>query len=659
MWRQVMICLVLALPLQALALTFDGRLERLPLGAELSVLEDAAGTADVVEVLRRDEQFRPAGEAVFNAGYTRSAFWLRLELDYRPAASVAGQPRTWLLELAYPPLDEVELYRPAADGGYRLAAQTGDTLPLASRLVRQGNYLFPLELSPGRPVRLYLRLQSQGSIQAPLTLWSPQAYIEDQPARIYALGMIYGVLLVMLVYNLLLYLALRLRSYLYYVGYIASFGLYQVSVNGAGVRYLWPDNPWWANAATPFLIGAAILFGGQFARLFLETPQLGRRWDWLVKGLMVLGAATSVLALTTSYGLALRLATGLALLFTLVMPVVGWVAWSRGMRAARCFIIAWSAFLLGGFINTLMVLGFLPNTFFTMYASQIGSALEVGLLSLALADRIKHMRHEREQLLRASSDELAALNAELVQANRLKDEFLSTLSHELRTPMNGVLGGLELLGPDSPPAERAEYLALADGSARRMLRMVDNLLALTELRAGRMTFEPVPFSLRALLDRLRVAHGEAAREKGLRLELRIDGSIPDGLCGDADKLNQALTHLLDNAIRFTDSGEVSLRVAQARLPGTDLGLQFDVIDSGTGLAMNEALYDPFRQADASMSRRHGGLGIGLSLARQLARLQGGDISHRARSGRGSCFTLTVPVALAAERVPGEFETTNG
>ncbi len=99
----------------------------------------------------------------------------------------------------------------------------------------------------------YLRLHSQGSVQAPLALWSPEAYLEEQPTRLYVLGIIYGVLLVMLVYNLFIYLSVRDVSYLYYILYIASFGFYQVSVNGAGVAYFWPDSPWWANASTPLL----------------------------------------------------------------------------------------------------------------------------------------------------------------------------------------------------------------------------------------------------------------------------------------------------------------------------------------------------------------------------------------------------------------------
>lgn len=156
-----------------------------------------------------------------------------------------------MLEVAYPPLDSLQLYLSDGQGGYRLARDTGDTRPWASREIRQGNYLFELELQPEQPQRVYLRVESEGSIQVPLSLWSQHAYLEAQPGRIYVLGMIYGVLLAMLVYNLFIYISIRDQSYLFYILYIAAFGLYQVSVNGAGVQFLWPDRPWWANAATP------------------------------------------------------------------------------------------------------------------------------------------------------------------------------------------------------------------------------------------------------------------------------------------------------------------------------------------------------------------------------------------------------------------------
>ena len=652
--RYLLILLFAVWPLCASAVVFDEHTRMLPLGQAMQVFEDVRGDATIDEVTSSALQagFRRHDSPVLNAGYSRSVFWLRLDLEYRPQRPDGPQP--WLLELAYPPLDRLDLYLADGQGKFQLAQRTGDSLPFASRQIRHHNYLFELDLQPHQPQRVYLRLQSQGSIQAPLSLWAPTAYLEEQPARSYVLGIIYGVLLVMLIYNLFIFLSVRDASYLYYILYIASFGLYQVSVNGAGIEYFWPNNPWWANAATPFLIGSAALFGCQFARSFLHT---GAHSPWVDRTLLLLmasGAGVMILALTVSYALSLRLATYLALLFTVVVFAAGIIAWLRGMRVARYFIIAWSAFLLGGAINSLMVLGYLPNVFLTMYASQIGSALEVGLLSLALADRINAMKEERTRILQDSGHKLEVLNQQLANSNRLKDEFLASVTHELRTPMNGVIGSLELMQTLDLDAELAQYQKTAAGSARDMMRMVDDILVLSELQAGKLYPRREPFSLRGLLDGLRAQHKARAADKGLRFVLELDESLPDTLAGDAGKLAQSLGYLLDNAIKFTGRGEIRLRVGAT---ADGLLLSIEVIDTGVGFSVSQetSLYQHFHQLDGSMTREYGGLGIGLAICRQLVDLQGGSLSHESQPGQGSRFRVQVPLilpsALAAPPVP--------
>ncbi|MEG0633171.1 MAG: 7TM diverse intracellular signaling domain-containing protein, partial [Pseudomonas sp.] len=534
---------------------------------------------------------------------------------------------------------------PEGDGDYRLAGRTGDALPFASREIRQNNYLFTVDFSAGEQKTLYLRLQSEGSIQAPLTLWSSTAYLEDQPLRLYVLGLIYGVLLGMLVYNLFIYLSVRDTSYLYYILYIASFGMYQLSVNGAAVEYFWPDNPWWANAATPFLIGASALFGSLFARSFLHTALYSR---WLDRVLLVLvgtGAVVMVLSLMTSYALALRLATALALVFTVTIFVAGIKAWCCGQRVARYFIIAWSAFLIGGVINTLMVLGYLPNVFLTMYSSQIGSAIEVALLSLALADRINAMREQQAQILFDASQKLEVLNQQLAHSNQLKDEFLATLTHELRTPMNGVIGSLELMQTEPLAGDLAQYQQTAAGSARDMMRMVNGILTLTELQAGRLSVQPQVFSLRGVLDTLRQQFLGNAQSKGLAFSIDVASELPDRLDGDAGKLMQCLECLLDNAFKFTHEGAVRVRVVGLPQADGHLHLTFIVSDSGIGFAqLDEAtLYQRFFQVDGSTTREYGGLGIGLAICRQLIELLGGRLTHHSEPRKGSRFQLEVAV----------------
>lgn len=651
--RYLLIVLLGCLPLLAGAVEFDDATGRLPLGRYMQVYEDHEGSASIAQVSAGAfaKRFHAHHDEVLNAGYSTSVFWLRVDLAY--AATPSPAPRQWLLELAYPPLDNLELYLPDAQGTYRLAQRTGDALPYASRQIRQNNYLFELPLRPGQATTAYLRLQSEGSIQAPLTLWSAQAYLEDQPTRLYVLGMIYGVLLVMLVYNLFLYLSVRDVSYLYYILYIASFGLYQVSVNGAGIAYFWPDSPWWANAATPFFIGAAGLFGCQFARHFLQLGNLSRGLDRLLKGLMVGGALVMVLAVTLRYGVALRMATLLALLFTVSIFSAGLYAWWRGLRVARWFIIAWTAFLVGGLVNTLMVLGYLPNLFITMYASQLGAALEVALLSLALADRINSLREQQAQALRETGRTLEQMNLQLARSNRLKDEFLATVTHELRTPMNGVIGSLELLHTLPMSAEQAQYHRTATGSAQDMMAMVDDILILTELQAGRLRNHGMAFSLRRLLQELRAGYASQALAKGLYLSLDIPADLPDSLVGDAQKLARCLACLVDNGLKFTHQGGVTVQARGRRTGPDSLALSLTVSDSGIGFDdLDQAvLYQRFFQVDGSMTRRYGGLGIGLSICRQLSELIGATLSHESTQGLGSRFELTLPLAVAQVQAP--------
>ena len=589
------------LPALASAVEFDQDTRRLPLGRVMAVLEDPGRDASISDVLALDAagRFVDHQSDVLNAGYSRSAFWLRVDLRLRPSQS-AHRSRWWL-ELAYPPLDRLDLYLPDEQGNYRLAQQSGDALPFGLRQIRQRNHLFELHLLPEQTQRIYIRLESEGSIQAPLTLWAPAAYLEEQSAHIYILAIIYGVLLVMLVYNLFIYLSVRDRSYLYYILYIGSFGLYQVSVNGLGVQYLWPNSPWWANASTPFLIGAAGLFGSQFARSFLHTREHSLWVDRTLMVVMAIGVITMAMAFTSSYALSLRLATLLALLFILVVFLAGSLAWYRGMRVARYFMTAWTAFLVGGLINTLMVLGYLPHSFFTMYAGQIGSAVEVALLSLALADRINAMREERSRMLQETGRELERMNRELAESNRLKDQFLANVTHELRTPMHGILGSLELMQTLELKGELEQYQRIATGSAREMMRLVNDILALTELQAGRLQMRSQPFELRALTDQLFATYRARAALRGLSLELDIAGHVPDRFEGDAIRLRQSLGYLLDNAIKFTERGHVRLELSGEQMAGDLFVLEAKVIDTGIGFEapVDDSLYHYFRHLDGS------------------------------------------------------------
>ncbi|TWI54261.1 signal transduction histidine kinase [Pseudomonas duriflava] len=648
--RNWLLFILLACPLWVWAIEFDESTKHLSLGRSLQVFEDVQGTTTIADISSPalSGSFVEHRSAVFGAGYSRSAYWIRVDLTYQPKRE-SGK-RRWLLEMSYPPLDHYDIYTVDEAGRYRLAQRMGDTLPFGSRPIRHSSYLYEMTFEPGETKRLYLRVASEGSVQAPLTLWSPLAFIEDQPARTYLTGIIYGVLLVMMLYNLLIFLSVRDLSYLYHIFYVGAFALYLVSINGTGSEYLWPDSPWWANTATPFLLGLAGVFGTQFARHFLQTRQHSQHIDRCLIALIGLAGLSIVASLTCDYAVAMRLATLLALVFIFAMFTAGIRAWFDGMRVARYFIIAWTIFLLGGLANILMVSGLLPYTFLTVYASQIGSALEVALLSLALADRIHAMREERARILEDSRHALERLNEELANSNRLKDEFLATVTHELRTPMNGVIGSLELFQTQPMSPEMAKYHESAHESARTMMRMVDDILALSELRAGKQVARRMPFSLHGLCDSLNRRFTARAQAKDLAFVVEVDPLLPDTFEGDAPKLAKALSYLLDNAFKFTHCGEVVLTVKahpEASPDPQGQRLLIEVVDTGIGFTPEQSaqLYQRFHPLDGSRTRRYGGLGVGLALCRKLVLLMGGTLEHASTPGEGSRFSLAITLPL--------------
>lgn len=651
--RNLLIMLVLFLPQWVGAVEFDESTRGLTLSRGVEVFEDINGDATISDVSSpaMSDSFKPLRTESLNAGFSSSAFWLRVDLLYRPRD--ARVHRDWLLELAYPPLDYVDFYLPDVDGTQKLAWQTGDMLPFHSRQIKQNNYLFELPLLPGQSKTVYLRVKSSSSMQVPLALWSTSAYLEEQPSRLYVLGVLFGVLLVMLIYNLCIYVGVRDPSYLYYVLYIAPFALYQISLNGIGVEFLWPENPWLANLAPVFLLMLSILFACQFSRSFLQTRTIGLWLDRSLVLLMVAAGLIMALSLVPNFGLALRLSGAVVLTFTVMVFVAGITAMVHKVPIAFYFVVAWTAFLLGSSIHVAMMMGYLPHSFFTMYANQIGSALEAALLSMALAARINQSRQEHAQVMREASENLERANQQLAASNRLKDEFLASLTHELRTPMNGVIGSLELMQTVELNEELASYHQTAASSAEDMMNLVNSILTLSELQAGRVSLIREPFSLGDVFVKLRERFADTAYAKGLSFSIERVESLPDKVIGDVGKLRQCLECLVDNAIKFTVSGAVEVRVRAQHEGGAALRLFVEVIDSGIGFGrMDEAtLYQHFFQLDGSLTRQYGGLGIGLAICSQLMELQGGRLSHRSESGKGSCFIVSVP--LRCDKQPAD------
>ncbi len=635
------------------------------LSSELVYFEDTTQQLSLNDVLLKT--FQPVDENNKNNlgfGFSESAYWIKFELQNYPL------DQKWLLELSSPLLDYVDVYVIDVDSEYAErkkensdsvkksdiqvldAFKTGDAYEFSKRPISHRHFLFPFLLKKNQQVTVLMRVESSSSLRLPLKLWKYQEFFEADQIKIGGHGIYFGILLIMMIYNLFIFFSMKEKAYLHYVFYVGTYILVQASLNGFTYQFLMPELVSLNQKIAVLSVSLVILFGCTFAVNFLNLKQHNLTGYRLLTAIAWAGGINFIFAIFAPYYWSIKGALFFTIAATLSIFSCSMLLWIKyQVREARFFTVAWFGFVVGTILIALNRVQLLPDNYITENAAQIGSSVEVMLLSLALVDKFNQMRREKERVTYQAQDSLTQVNSLLSEtlnrlecSNKIKNEFLTTVSHELRTPMNGIIGANQLLETVDLSSEAKEYVQISQHSSQQMMELIDSMLEFVNLQAGMSKVKKSPVNIDLLFDELKSFTKNKIEDKKINFDWENKMSSQIELQTDKDKLLSILKALLDNAIKYTLVGTINLKVKfiqDVKRPS----IEFCVQDTGIGIEKKHlhSIFEMFNQVDSTYRRVYSGLGMGLTIAQTLANVLGGNIRAESKINRGSSFYLSIPL----------------
>ena len=586
--------------------------------------EDPGRTLSIQDLLQLQPTFVKQSGSYVDYGYSKSNHWSRFTVLNKT------QEKDWYLQVSGSIAREINIF----------AVNDGQGDPINKMKWSIANR-YHLVIPPAAEITLYIQLYDHHGI----VMFSP--YLSNTAAHMDTLAFSYTFhafvlagLLVLAAYNFLYYLHLRDMAFLTLSVFIVANAITIADNEGVLNFFPWiPHYFGWLGACFIFLV---VVSGLRLTLSLLDIrQQLPDMVIWYDLG-SFLGIA--LMLTTLVFGNAMPIGAILCLCGIGLVLVSFFKLNKLNYQVPKSLSIAIAIFVIGVMPLLLTIIGVVEYLHFFTKWFFLSALVALLIMSLTQAEKI---RLKGEYIERT------------VATNKAKDEFLTTMSHELRTPMNAVVGAGRLLELTPLSNEQTEYVSRLNESSDHMLLLVNDLLDLARVDHKQLPLESIPFKLENLIHTLKHLLSESASNK--QLELHFDNHfipLEKQLLGDPTRLNQVLINLLGNAIKFTQSGKVSLAITPVELTAHRVSLNFEVSDTGIGLTKKQLknLFQPFTQAESSTNRQYGGSGLGLAISQKLVSRMDGDLQVSSQPKKGSSFSFTLAFPLTETSLQDVQET---
>lgn len=390
--------------------------------------EDPTKMLTIDDVTKPGSPWKESPRHTPNFGFSTSAYWFAFRVkNTRPE-------RKWVFSIRYPLFDDVRLYAPR-DGTLDLIYHTGDMLPFHNRPILDNTFTVPLHFDDRNEITFFVRISTESAFNCIFSVMEEGRFHDIRAREKLVYGLYFGILLVISLYNLLIFIKVRDKNYIFYIMFVITHGLFQMSFHGLSMEYLWPHSPIWNNIALNFFGGQSIIWTVLFAKYFLETGRTAPRLDKALLFFIIPGGVQMLTSFFLPYSIPARIGTMTLIPFPVLLWLSGFIAYRSGFRQARFYLLAWSVYLAFVVVWALSRFALLPTSIISEYGMQIGSAIEAVLLSLALGDRMNILGEEKilaqRNLIEEQNQSLALQKQYTESISRfVPSEFLSFLHRD-------------------------------------------------------------------------------------------------------------------------------------------------------------------------------------------------------------------------------------